>query len=161
MNLPFKIYLSYFYKIRFFDKYIIPVSTAIYDPAWYHDNKCVGYVYKNDKDVINGLRIECLNPSKVDCHDCSKDCKDDPKSCRFITSYHNMLNRLNFDEVIEQLKSLSDTSKLALNLDRNPDVCLIVHEAPTNLCSERRPLMEYFKEHGIELEEFDETLYNK
>jgi hypothetical protein len=34
---------------------------------------------------------------------------------------------------------------------------LIVHEAPDNPCSERAPLQEYFKEHGINVEEYEKT----
>ena len=32
---------------------------------------------------------------------------------------------------------------------------LLVHEAPSNPCSERQPLIEYFREHGIDLQEFN------
>ena len=32
-----KIRLSYFYQIRFFKKNMIPMSTALSDPEWYHD----------------------------------------------------------------------------------------------------------------------------
>ena len=32
---------------------------------------------------------------------------------------------------------------------------LIVYEAPNNPCSERKPLQEYFKAHGIECNELE------
>ena len=38
-----------------------------------------------------------------------------------------------------------------------PEIMLIVHEAPDNPCSERVPLQEYFKEHGINVEEYEKT----
>lgn len=31
-----KIYTSYFYQIRFFKPNMIPLSTAKYDPSWFH-----------------------------------------------------------------------------------------------------------------------------
>lgn len=32
-----KLALSYFYQIRFFKRYMLPVSTTCLDPDWYHD----------------------------------------------------------------------------------------------------------------------------
>ena len=34
-----KIMTSYFYAIRFFKPNMIPISTAKWDPKWYHQNK--------------------------------------------------------------------------------------------------------------------------
>ena len=38
-----KIYTSYFYQIRFFKPNMIPLSTAKYDPSWFH--KGLGWKY--------------------------------------------------------------------------------------------------------------------
>ena len=48
-----KILTSYFYQIRNFKPYQIPLSTAISDPAWYHPKNGDYYVDKNG--VINGF----------------------------------------------------------------------------------------------------------
>lgn len=38
-----KIYTSYFYMVRFMKPYMIPLSTAKFDPAWFH--KELGHKY--------------------------------------------------------------------------------------------------------------------
>lgn len=159
MKLPFKLYISYFYKIRFFDKTLIPASTAIWDPKWYHDNRSNNYIYKDSNNVINGIRIECLSPLNCKNHDCSDTCNKSPLDCNFIKSYSKMLAKLDFNKVLEELISISELSKNALKLDKMPNVCLIVHETPDNLCSERKSLIELFKSNGVDIEEFDENLY--
>ena len=35
-----------------------------------------------------------------------------------------------------------------------PEIVLLVHEAPNNPCSERWPLFEWFKKHGIDAKEY-------
>ena len=57
-----KIKTSYFYQIRNFKPYQIPLSTAISDPAWYHSKTEDYYIDKNG--VINGLRIGMLQPQR-------------------------------------------------------------------------------------------------
>ena len=32
-------YTSYFYKIRFMKPYMIPLSTAVFNPKWYFQNQ--------------------------------------------------------------------------------------------------------------------------
>ena len=57
-----KIKTSYFYQIRNFKPYQIPLSTAISDPAWYHSKTEDYYIDKNG--VINGFCIQFLPPHK-------------------------------------------------------------------------------------------------
>ena len=47
-----KLAISYFYKIRFFQPWMIPISTAAWDPKYYHDNKGKDYLFV---DTINIL----------------------------------------------------------------------------------------------------------
>ena len=49
-----KLAISYFYQIRFFKPYMIPVSTAHWDPAWYHDWAGAAHVFVDKRGVING-----------------------------------------------------------------------------------------------------------
>ena len=44
------IYISYFYNIRFFPKNLIPISTAMWDPKWYHN-------FKSDDTVFIALTL--------------------------------------------------------------------------------------------------------
>jgi len=38
--------------------------------------------------------------------------------------------------------------------EHDPEIILIVHEVTDNPCSERTELVKWFKEHGVELEEY-------
>lgn len=81
---------SYFYQIRNFKPYQIPLSTAISDPAWYHPKNGEYYVDKNG--VINGLRIGMLQPQRSLGFLCGgKTCMQQPDSCRFLRAYYDQL----------------------------------------------------------------------
>ena len=41
------------------------------------------------------------------------------------------------------------------NIKEEIIIVLIVYETPTNLCSERKPLQDFFNSHGIECKELD------
>ena len=42
-----RILVSYFYHVRHFKPYMIPFSTAVWDPAWYHNfNNNVSFIKK-------------------------------------------------------------------------------------------------------------------
>jgi len=85
-----KILTSYFYQIRNFKPYQIPLSTAISDPAWYHPKNGDYYVDKNG--VINGLRIGMLQPQRSLGFLCGgKTCTQQPDSCRFLRAYYDQL----------------------------------------------------------------------
>ncbi len=57
-----KLYTSYFYQVRFFRPNMVPLSTAIWDPKWYHDGKDHAYTFIDKNGVINGIRCEALHP---------------------------------------------------------------------------------------------------
>lgn len=144
-----KFYISYFYNIRFFPKNLIPVSTAVWDPKWYHMNGSNDTIYIDKRGVINGVRCKGLSPYKVDSH--CKDCEErgnGEDSCQFLIDYKAYLDSLDFQMVKGIIEH--EVSKLR----KDCDICLIVHEAVDNPCSERRPLIQWFKEHGVELEEW-------
>ena len=52
-----KIMTSYFYQIRFFKPYMIPLSTAKWDPKWFHRNQGQNYQFKdkNGEWLFSGL----------------------------------------------------------------------------------------------------------
>ena len=60
-----KVYTSYFYKIRFFKPNMIPISTAIWDPKWYHQNQGSDHWFIDKNGVINGLRAPVFAPGEV------------------------------------------------------------------------------------------------
>lgn len=150
-----KFYISYFYQIRFFTPNMVPVSTAMWDPKWYR--RKVPNLDKNG--VLIGCRAPILNfPSnlweELTKHDqeCRKDCPFSTP-CLFMKKYKEYLDTINFDEFIESFQEFYNNSNI-----ENLVFVLIVHEAPWRKCAERPVLQEWFKEHGIELKEWDKNL---
>lgn len=148
-----QIYISYFYQIRNFPETLIPVSTAIYDPKWYSSN---GAPFLDKRGVVNGLRCEPLNPSMLDDSViCSSDCDKNYKECKFLSEYSKYLDTLNFDIIYSTLQRLASIFEKSRDDEQKVDICLVVYETPDNPCSERTPLINYFKKHGIEVKEFN------
>ncbi len=146
-------YISYFYQVRFFDKSILPVSTAIWDPKWFHANGTQAVEFRDKRQVLNGFRYPGLNPAKIynEGSDCKANCEKSPDNCEFLAKYESMLNNLDFDRVIADLQRYADRYFCK-------DVVLLVHEAPTNPCSERCKLVKWFNSHGYELPEWSKDL---
>ena len=50
-----KFALGYFYQVRFFTPNMIPVSTALGDPKWYHQNKGQQFTFldKNKNSLLD------------------------------------------------------------------------------------------------------------
>lgn len=57
-----RLYTSYFYQIRFFTPNMVPVSTAVWDPKWYHNFAGQDSVFLDKRSVVNGLRAPALAP---------------------------------------------------------------------------------------------------
>lgn len=152
-----QIYISYFYQIRNFPDTLIPLSTAMYDPKWYNNNNVP---YLDKRGILNGLRLPDLSPYKLDesvlC-DPSDDsfCDKNPSQCKFLSEYSKYLDTLNFDTIYNILIEIADGCSKARSDGKTMDICLMVYETPNNPCSERIPLIEYFKKHGIEVKEFN------
>lgn len=135
---------------------MIPLSTAVFDPAWYHSK---GKQWKDKNGVWNGIRAEVFMPGQECeglCH--GRPCAGTPDSCSFLKTYKTQLDKLNFSNIWERLEKIGNQVKEAEGFNEKPIPILIVHEATTNPCSERWVLKEWFKEHGYELEEFNKNL---
>lgn len=149
------IYTSYFYNIRFFKPYQIPISTAVWDPKWFHEGLGDNHVWKDKNGVWNGIRAEELNPKN--CHAGGCPCKtvESFGSCRFLREYREGLRKhVNFEQLLKDFTTISQEIKELEGFNEEPEIILIVHEATDNPCSERVPIQEFFKEHGIEVEEW-------
>lgn len=147
---------SYFYHIRFFKPYMIPLSTAIWDPKWYHNFREQDKTFIDKNGVINGLRISPLMPGSS----CDGLCRGrevcsvgDPSSCEFLKAYYKQLSSISMPTFMSELNSHIDTIVEYLKLDRDPLVVFIVHEKYDNPCSERVMLHKWFKENSIKCEE--------
>lgn len=147
-----KISTSYFYQIRNFKRNMIPVSTAIWDPRWFHTGNNVGE-YCDKNGVWNGIRMPILSPINIETDTCIN-CKDrNPNDCKFLRDYKDYLNSLNFEVIYKSLDKLANTVKDMENFKGEPHIVLIVHETPDNNCSERKPLQEFFSLHGVNCKE--------
>lgn len=149
-----KIRISYFYQIRNFLKNMIPVSTAMWDPQWYHNGQGPQHIFIDKRGIINGLRIEPLInliEGEVGCPCINKD----PTKCEFIKKYRQSLEKADFEKIIKELNRYAEEYKKLNNMQEEIIIVLIVYETPTNPCSERAGLIDYFTSHGIECKELD------
>lgn len=170
-----KFYISYFYKIRFMKPNMLPLSTATFDPGWYHQNgfKCVQWI--NNNGVLIGCRWDELSldhniyyneliTKELDCESFNKqyDCKEKFKkyqSCPFMNVYKKYLLQhglKDFNEFVARIQGYVNfiNKKYNLNVDT---VVLIVHEPSSVLCGERPVLRQIFEENGYKLPEWDEN----
>lgn len=166
-----KFYISYFYQIRNMKPNMLPVSTAMWDPAWFHKNKSNYYRYMDNNGVINGVRmidlmmplekwneLVKLNESCKHCYLATYGMRESwvPGQCPFMQEYAKCIREKNPDFQIfvksceEYLQVLN--KKLNLNLDT---LIFIVHEPPTRICGERPEIQKWFLENGYELKEFN------
>lgn len=151
-----KIMISYFYQIRFFKPNMIPLSTAKWDPKWFHQNKNQNFQFKDKNGVWNGLRAEPFAPGPMCEGMCNgpEYCNNKSSDCTFLNTYLMQLHSLNFEDILHRIENISNAVKEKEGFEEEPIAILIVHEATSNLCSERIPIIKWFKENGYELEEF-------
>lgn len=152
-----EIYTSYFYQVRFMKPYMIPLSTAVWDPKWFHQNKGQDFVWKDKNNVYNGLRASVFAPGPL----CENLCRGpetcdthDPTKCLFLKTYRYQLDQLDFNDVIARCERMGNYIKSLENFSEEPVIILLVHEAKTNPCSERSVIQEWFAAHGKEVTEW-------
>ena len=157
-------YISYFYQVRFFKPNIVPISTCLSDPLWFHKGLSHRWGQFTDKNgVINGIRAEPLVPGPTCEGLCSgpDGCKEKELNhtwCDFLWAYYNQLQKLSFKDIYIRFSNLEEQIKEELKiLDKDIDFVLIVYETPSNPCSERRMLQKWFKENGYDLKEWDKN----
>ena len=132
---------------------MIPISTAVWDPKWFHNFQGHEIIFKDKNNVLNGIRYPDLSSANIaPCCPCEN---KDPSNCQFIKDYAEYLDTLDFDKVYSDLKFIGNKGKEILKFDEEPEICLMVYEKPDNPCSERKSLMEYFNKHGIPITEWN------
>ena len=139
---------------------MIPVSTAKWDPRWFHDfTGDYNYIFKDKRGIYNGIRAEIfLMPDGYQC-DCGPDCLNhNPQNCNFLKDYKAHLDTLDFQYVLNELERIGNKIQKLEGFEKEPIIVLIVYETPSNPCSERGPLQKWFQENGIEVKEFKKSL---
>lgn len=132
-----KIYTSYFYQIRNFKPNMIPVSTAISDPAWYRPPADKEY-YIDKRGIVCGLRYEPLIVQLQGTHGCPCENRELAPNCPTMIEYKHLLQSL-----VDKEKTLK-AFEYCCNKFNADTIVLIVYETPKNLCSERWALQEFF-----------------
>lgn len=150
-----KILTSYFYQIRNFKPNMIPLSTAVSDPKWFHRGQGNNFVFKDNNGIYNGIRAEPFVP-QCSWGDCVgvKSCSYKPEKCSFLSNYYKQLQELNFNEIMERFNSLAARIVARDSLIEEPVMVLIFYEPPDNPCSERRIVQRWFKENGYIINEY-------
>lgn len=152
-----KLYTSYFYQVRNMRPNQIPVSTAKWDPRWFHDFKDSDYIFIDKRGVINGVRFPRFAPGPSCEGLCPEhySCKviQDGK-CAFLKAYREQLSKLDFAETMAIMSGIAKEFKESGGLAEEPDFILLVHEAPDNFCSERLVIQEWFRNHNVHIEEW-------
>ena len=143
-----KIATSYFYQIRNFKSWMIPVSTCLSDPNWYRPP--IGKEYYIDKrGIICRLRYQPLIVQSQGTHYCPCEEKEILiGNCPTMQEYKQLLETVDFNKMIKAFE-------FCLNKFNKDTIVLMVYEAPNNPCSERKYLQEYFCSHGISCKELN------
>lgn len=155
-----RLYTSYFYQIRFFEPNMIPISTAIWDPKWFHDFQGARHIYVDKRGVINGVRAEALRPGPGLEGTCAGReghapwCEHDPSKCSFLRGYMAQLIKLDCNDYARRLENLGIKLKRLAGFRGEPVIVLIVYESPSNPCSERATLQRWFSMYGHEISEW-------
>ena len=149
-----KIRISYFYQIRNFKKNMIPMSTAMWDPAWYHAGLGPDHIYTDKRGILNGLRLKPIIVQGNTNHICPCENKD-PQNCMAMKEYRQELDKIDFQNMMCGIRAFADRYKKNNDIKEEIIMILIVYETPNNKCSERQTLIDYFNDNGVECKELD------
>ncbi len=153
MEQNFQIYTSYFYQVRNFKPFVVPISTAKYDPKWFHKKeKGLSYIFQDKNGVLNGIRYNLFvpGPSCDSCCTGPENCDTkNPVQCEFLKRYTEQLEKIDINRVFKTLDFLKDYVKTTYKIEKDLIFCFMVYETPKNPCSERRVIQSYFTSRGI------------
>ena len=143
-----RISISYFPMVRYFLPNQIGISTAVFKPHYWSYGL-------TKRGSFQGIEEKSLSPYYVEQY-CSKECpyKKDLPNCPFLTTYRNYLDTVNINYLLSEFKRIAEDVKKINNYVGEPEIILLVYETPSNPCSERQPLIDYFEKHGIKIEEY-------
>lgn len=149
-----KISTSYFYKIRFFKPWMVPLSTAVFDPKWWRGRG----IFKDKNGVLNGLKIPPFMPGEACeglCHG-PQNCLARNQPCEFLSTYKRQLDKLDYNNIMDRFNSLAQRIKEKEQIDHDIEFVLIFYEKPDNPCSERVMVHKWFQEHGYPITEWEQ-----
>ena len=141
-----KIYTSYFAQLRNFPPNLVGLSTAVWNPKWLNPGR--------DKNGAIWLDIPPLKPGKECDGLCNGKCAPKhPDSCEFLKTYRKQLDKLDYKEIIQKLENLAAKISASEGF-QEIDFAFLVYEKYDNPCSERTIIQQWFKDNGMEIEEW-------
>lgn len=157
------IYIANFYQVRNLEPNMIPFSTALGEPTWYHDNKDRSYCFVDKNGVYNGLVAKPFQFDETLLTDvpCSKNCEYKPPNCPFMLAYRKSIERTDFNDILTYLINEVNKVREITNFKGRAAVILLVYEKPEIQCAERPVIQQYFKDHGYEVKEWTPDLIYK
>lgn len=141
-----KFYVSYFYAVRFMKPNTVALSTAMSPPKWFGRKP-----YWDKRGVMNGLTATPFVPVLHQEGESCGNCCHDAQQCEVTRNYKAQLAQLDFEDMMQRFESIA--ARVVTN-GEEPEIVLLVHEAPDNPCSERWALFEWFHSHGIDAQEY-------
>lgn len=151
------IYTSYFYMVRFMRPWEVPLSTAVWDPKWFHEFQGQDHIFIDKNGVLNGMRASMFAPDET-CRDLCRGpetcATGDPATCMFLRNYRAQLDKIDGRKFVDYLHNLCPEMAKVVGISREPDFIFMLHEAPTNPCSERGTIQQWFKAAGVEIKEW-------
>lgn len=141
-----KLYTSYFAQLRKFPPNLIGLSTAVWNPKW----RPMG------KDKRGVICVDC--PPFKPGHECEGLCNGKcepkhPEDCAFLKAYKAQLDKLNITRIQNSLGKLAKQIAYDEGL-QDIDFAFLVYETPSNPCSERVAIQQWFRERGMPIEEW-------
>lgn len=141
-----KIYTSYFAQLRKFPPNLVGLSTAVWNPKW----RPMG------KDKRGVICVDC--PPFKPGHECEGLCNGKcepkhPEDCAFLKAYKAQLDKLNITRIQNSLGKLAKQISYDEGL-QDIDFAFLVYETPSNPCSERIAIQQWFREHDMPIEEW-------
>ena len=141
-----KYYISYFARMKDFTSNMLPVSTAVFEQSWFRNQ--VERIPELQPPMAIATELELTNEM------CRKNCPFHAP-CKFMTRYKEYLDTLDFENILLKLELLT------LKHPRVDTIVLMVYEKYDVPCAERPCLQAWFKEHGIELQEWNKPQKKK
>lgn len=142
-----KIYTSYWAQARNFPPNLVALSTVVFEPKWYK-------VGGKDKNGVISIRCNPFRPGKECDGLCNGKCNPRrPEVCEFLKTYRKQLDKLDVRQVLQRLTELAAAIREDEGFE-DVDFAFVVFETPKNRCSERWPIQQWFRDNGIEVEEW-------
>ena len=147
-----KLYTSYWAQVRNFPTNLIVLNTTIWPPKQYN----VGGV---DKRGVISLNCTPLRPGHTCDNLCNGKCvPKHPQDCAFLKKYREQLDAIDFNEFMRKIIDISDRMLIDFPEQKDFDIAFVFFEKYDNPCSERWVVQDWFRAHGVEIEEWQPNI---